>query len=365
MDRRPTRSRPVTVADVARAAQVSKATAARALGSYGAVSAEVRQRVLAAARQLDYRANELARTMATGRSGTLGVVVGDIENPFFGLAVRGISDAGKAAGYDVILSNSAEDVAEEQAAVEVLTAKGVDGLIVAPCERHAGAHLAALLGRGRPLVLLDREVAGLEVDAALVDGRAAAMAATRLLIEAGHRRIAYVTATAAPDWHFTAPAHIKLTTVLSRIEGFLEVAVAAGLTEADRQIGLGATDTRQAQRILAEILTASRRPTAILASDSKIALEVLRAAKALRLAIPRELSLVAFDDADWTSAVDPAVTVVAQPTYQLGVTAARMLIERIAGEHGPPRRRVLPAELIERESVAAPGGIGQPRRGDG
>src|SRR5439155_26890720 len=104
-------------------------------------------RILEAARLLDYRADELARTMATGRSGTIGVVVGDIENPFFGLAVRGIGDCAKEAGFDVILSNSAEDVAAERAAVNVLTAKGVDGLIVAPSAMHEKAHLQDALAR--------------------------------------------------------------------------------------------------------------------------------------------------------------------------------------------------------------------------
>lgn len=355
MDRRPRRPRPVTVADVARAAQVAKATAARALGGYGAVSAQVRERVLAAARLLDYRANELARTMATGRSGSIGVVVGDIENPFFGLAVRGISDAGKEAGFAVLLANSAESVAEEQAAVELLAAKGVDGLIVAPAERQTGAHLADVLARGRPLTLLDREVAGVAADAAVVDGKAAALAATRHLLAAGHRRIAYVTATAAADWRYGGPEQIKLTSVLGRIEGFLAAAGAAGLSEPERPVCLGATDTARAQRILAEILSSADSPTAVLASDSKIALEVLRAAKSLHLSVPQQLSLVAFDDADWTSAVDPAVTVVAQPTYELGVAATRMLLDRIAGHDGAPRRCVLEAGLIARNSVAAPG----------
>src|SRR3954451_17028346 len=125
MDKRLTLNPPVTVSDVGRTAQNSKATAARALGGYGSRRPDARRRVLEAARLLDYRVNELARTMATGRSGTIGVVVGDIENPFFGLAVRGTSARSKAAGFDVILSTSAGAVSAERAAVEVLTGMGV------------------------------------------------------------------------------------------------------------------------------------------------------------------------------------------------------------------------------------------------
>lgn len=355
MDRRRfTAKRPATVADVARAAQVSKAAAARALGDYGSVSPAMKLKILEAARRLDYRPNELARTMATGRSGTIGVVVGDIENPFFGLAVRGISDCARESGCDVILSNSGEDVAAERAAASVLMAKRVDGLIVAPAAMHDKAHLLDVLAQGCPLVLLDREVPGLSVDVALVDDKTAAQAATQFLIEAGHRRIAYITATAASDVHYSDPTQIALTTVLNRIAGILEACLRAGVPEPERYIRLGATDTPTSQTILTDLLTMLDRPSAIIASDSKIALEVFRAAKSLGLSVPRQLSLVTFDDADWTSAISPAVTVVAQPSYQLGFEAARMLIDRIGGARTEPRRCMLEATLIRRESVAAP-----------
>ncbi|MCW6510283.1 LacI family DNA-binding transcriptional regulator [Lichenifustis flavocetrariae] len=342
----------VTVADVARMAQVSKATAARALGDYGTVGAEVKQRVIEAARRLDYRVNELARTMATGRSGTIGVIVGDIENPFFGLAVRGVSDCAKAAGFDVILSNSSEDIVEERAAVDVMLAKGVDGLIVAPAMMRGTAHLEAVLKRGRPLVLLDRDVPGLDIDTALVDGKAATKEALRLLVEAGHRRIGYVTATEAPSPRYTGLSDITLSTVLNRIAGFLEGAAEAALPEPERYIRFGASSGVQGQGIIGDLLSAPDRPTAILASDSKIALDVMRAARSAGLVVPRHLSLVTFDDADWTSAVEPAITVIAQPTYELGREAARMLIERIQGERMAPRRCLLAAKIIVRESVA-------------
>lgn len=346
--------RAATVADVARAAQVSKATAARALGSYGAVSAEVKQRVLEAARRLDYRPNELARTMATGRSGTIGVIVGDIENPFFGLAVRGISDFAAESGFDVILSNSSETLAAERSSTRVFLTKRVDGLIVAPATMHDGAHLRDALAQGCPLVLLDRNVPGLPVDIAVVDDLAAAREATNLLLASGHRRLAYITATSAADTRYSGSEQIALTTVQNRIAGFVEAATAAGLAGSERQIRLGASTTVRSQAILLELLSAPDRPTAILSSDSKIALEVFRAARALGLGVPKDLSLITFDDADWTSAVSPTVTVVSQPSYQLGSAAARMLVERIGGEKAAPRHCVLETALIRRESVSPP-----------
>ena len=169
MEQSPARSSSVTVADVAREAGVSKATAARVLGGYGTVSAKVREAVKAAAAALDYRPNELARSMTTGRSGTIGVVVGDIENPFFSLAVRGITDVARLAGFNVILSNSGEDVAAEKAAIRTLVAKRVDGIIVSPAKEGDVEHLKDIERSGRPLALLDRSAPSLNVDTVIAD----------------------------------------------------------------------------------------------------------------------------------------------------------------------------------------------------
>ena len=349
--RRPAR-KSVTISDVAQMAQVSRATAARALGGYGVVSEPVRARVLEAAGRLDYRANALARTMATGRSGTIGLIVGDIENSFFSLAVRGIGDCAKEAGFDLLLANSAEDLAAEKAAVDVLLSKGVDGLIVAPCQKSDRSHFDDVLARGKPLVLLDRDVPGLPVDVVAVDGDGAARMATEMLLASGHRRIAYVTTSLRPEGD--DPADVVLTSVGDRIRGFLKATREAEGSPARAQIVYGVAKTEQAQAILRDVLTPSDRPTAILASDSKIALDVFRAAKHHGLKVPDDLSLATFDDADWMSALDPGVTVVAQPTYELGYAAADRLVARIGNSALPPRRLMLEAKPILRASVRRP-----------
>lgn len=344
----------VTVQDVAREAGVSKATAARVLGAYGTASPKARENVLAAARVLGYRANELARSMTTGRSGTIGVVVGDIENPFFGQAVRGISDRAGAAGFDVILANSGEDAAREQSAIRVLLGKRVDGLIVTPARLSETRHLQDVQRSGRPLVLLDRSVPTLDVDTVVTDDRAAAAAATRVLIEAGHRRIAYVSATSSDDPTYRGPHQIHLSSVRDRIEGFLEASAQAGIEEPAQYIRLGATRRGASHQIIADLLSLPRRPTAILASDSIVALEVFKTLGAFGLRIPDDLSLIAFHDADWTSVTSPPITVIAQPVYDLGMESAQLLVNRIGGATGAPERIVLATTLIERQSVGVP-----------
>jgi LacI family transcriptional regulator len=343
--------RPATVQDVARAAKVSKATAARALGQYGSVSARVMARVTAAAEALGYRPNELARSMSTGRSGTIGVIVGDIENPYFGLAVRGISDGAKARGFNVILANSGEDPAEEKAAVEVLVRKQIDGLIVAPASAGDTDHLRDIIDSGRPVVLMDRELPALMVDAVVIDDKTAARNATALLIAAGHSRIHYVTAAKLHEADAGEPQRIDLSTVANRIAGFTEALTDAGLSSSRRNILFGANHRDDGRRLIADLLTANDRPTAIIASDSLVALDVFRVMKALALTIPADVSLISFHDADWTSATTPSVTVVAQPAYELGQEVVAMLVERIDGLLAAPRRRELASLLIQRESV--------------
>ena len=351
----PTRKpRSVTVSDVARAANVSKATAARVLGGYGTVSGKVHADVVAAAKALDYRPNELARSMTTGKSGIIGVVVGDIENPFFSLAVRGISDAARAAGFNVILANSGERIEAEKAAVRLLIGKRVDGLIVTPSESRDTAHLRDIHRSGRPLALLDRALPDLDVDTVTVDDRDVAARATRILADAGHRNIAYVTAVDAEGHEYRDVGQIYTSSVRERIEGFLAACRDAGIDRPERYVRLGAMSPAETRKVANKLLSPADRPTAILASDSLIALEIFKVIRERGLRVPEDVSLITFHDADWTSVTSPPITVIDQPVYALGKGVAELLIRRLNGEARPPERLVLPTTIIERGSVGPP-----------
>lgn len=351
MDKSLSKSPSVTVADVARRAGVSKATAARVLGGYGTVSDRVREAVTAAASSLDYRPNELARSMTTGRSGTIGVVVGDIENPFFSLAVRGITDIARQAGFTVILINSGEDATAEKAAIRTLLAKRVDGLVVSPAKENDVEHLQEAIRSGLPLALLDRGGDTLDVDTVLADDRHAAENVTSRLIALGHRRIAYLTACDTPDHCFHTSQDISTGSVRRRIEGYLEVCRKSGLPGMENWVKVGAVTPERTHRIVTEMLQSSNPPTAIIASDSIIGLEVFKAHRDLGVNIPGDVSLVSFHDADWTSVTTPPITVVRQPVYELGATAAKLLVERLSGADQAARKVVLKTEVIERAST--------------
>jgi len=350
MKNAPSKTRAVTVADVAQAANVSKATAARVLGGYGIVSDKVHAEVVSAAKALDYRPNELARSMTTGRSGLLGVVVGDIENPFFSLAVRGISDVARASSFNVILANSGEEIEAEKAAVRVLIGKRVDGLIITPSDSRDVAHLRDIDRSGRPLALLDRALLDFNVDTVTVDDRDAAVRVARLLVAAGHRKIAYFTAAeseARPDWDFT---QIPTSTVRERISGLLAVCAEANIAAPERYLVFGAKKSRTAS-IIAKVFSGPNRPTAIIASDSIIGLEIYKAIRDLGLSVPQHVSLITFHDADWTSVTTPPITAVDQPVYAMGKAVAELLIRRLKGETHPPQRIVVPTSIVERGSV--------------
>jgi LacI family transcriptional regulator len=350
------RRRDVTVADVARAAQVSKAQAARALGNYGAVSDDVRERVLAAAEELSYRPNELARSMNTGKSHTIGVVVGDIENPHFGLATRGITDTVKKSGYNVILVNTDEERAAEVDAVQVLLDKRVDGLIVAPASSNETEHLQRVYESGRPLVLLDRTAKGLSAVTVAVDTEDISYEAARYLINLGHRRIAFIS-TLKSDSPFSTASQVDSSQISERLDGMRRAFAEEGLAFPHDLVRLNAGDADSIRSITRELLVRPDPATVVVASDGLIALSALGAIQELELSIPRDVSFLMFDDFAWTRLTAPPLTVIAQPVYDMGVAAATALLRQIEGRKSPDPVPALEARLIHRGSLGSPRGV--------
>jgi len=353
-----------TVRDIAAAAGVSKATAARALGGYGLVSEAARQQVLETAERLGYRANTVARSMITGTTNTLALIVADIENPFFARAARGFTDTARREGYEVIVANTDEDVDAERAAVKVLLEKRVDGLVVAAASRLSFDHLEAAQSAGVQVVLLDRHIPGLAADSVLVDSRAAARSAVNHLIELGHERIALVTGASPEEIARGTGGYSRhlMSTGRDRIDGYRQALRDAGIELVPEYLKLGDFHREAAGELARELLAATPRPSAIFTTDAVITLGVLEALQRGGVAIPDDVSLIGFDDPDWTVVVHPRLTVVAQPAYDLGALAAQRVILRIRGDESKPRRHRLPTELVVRESAGpAPKGGGQRR----
>jgi LacI family transcriptional regulator len=348
-----------TVLDVAKLAGVSTATAARALGGYGSVSPATLQRVQAAAAELGYRPNALARSMITGLTHTVGVVLADIENPFFYGALRGITDTARSRGFDVLLANTDEDPADERKAIAALVERRVEGLILCPTDGESRAHLSALIESGMPIVLLDRPMRGLKADSVGLDNRQAAADATRHLIDLGHRRIGIITG-GPPETEASlrrprmkGVERIGNTTFPARAAGFRDAMLAAGIEPRPEYLSAGGFHRHEAEAATTELMQLAEPPTAIIAFDSILTLGALLAFRRLGLRCPEDVSLVGFDDAEWAEVVSPPLSVVRQPVYDIGAKACQLLLDRIKSPERKPSSHRLKGTFVERSSTTA------------
>ncbi|OXM72617.1 LacI family transcriptional regulator [Amycolatopsis sp. KNN50.9b] len=341
--------------DVARAAGVSTATAGRALGGYGQVSERTRERVLAAAAELGYRPNGLARSMVTGSTQTIGVVVTDVANPFFATALRGITDVTSPAGFEVLLANTGGVLEAEQRAVTVMSEKRVDGVIVAAARPGEGAHLRRAMDAGVPVVLIDRQVNGVpEADSVTVDNDHAAAEAVGHLAELGHRRIGVITEAGDQLARVrTGNRRRGLFPSAVRLRGYVSALEAAGLPVDAELVASARYDRESAYDALNRLLDLPEPPTAVLCTDNVLASGAYRAAQDRGLRMPSQLSLIGFDDEPWTTLVRPGLTIVEQPTYDLGARAGRQLLDRITAGDAPrrPQHVQLRAKLVARGST--------------
>jgi LacI family transcriptional regulator len=355
--------RRVTIPDIAREAGVSPATVGRALGGYGYVRDEIRERIRQTAENLGYRPNGLARSMITGRTNSIGVVCADIANPFFASATRGISDVARKEGFGIILTNSDEDIEMEREAVRLLLEKQVDGIIAAPANSADGAHLRAAMNGGTPIVLLDRSIPGLKADAVLTDSAEGTRTAVRHLLGQGHRRIAIIAelrTSKDADWRKWVskrklPDPQLMMPSGTRLLGYLKAHHEAGVPVDPELIrATGTYDSAQAREQTMAALALDRPPTAIFTADNVMTHGAYQAVQELGVAIPDDLSFVAYDDMEWMIFVKPAITAVSQPIYEMGVAAADMLIRRLQAPERASSMLVLEAQLVVRGSTAKP-----------
>jgi LacI family transcriptional regulator len=350
-----------TVADVAREAGVSVATAGRALGDYGRVGDALRDQVRAAAARLGYSPNVVARSMRSGGTRTIGFVGADISNPYFATAMRGICDVAREEGYEAILANSDDRLDIERAAVKVLLEKQIDGIVVTPNAVIDVGHLQRAQKLGVPIVLLDRHSSVLDADSVVIDNEAAAHEAVSYLLRLGHRRVGMLVC-ADPD---ESPELVSRNDTgrlrvlgaarpsIDRIRGYLAAVDdhrATSSAELIRYTEIG--DAVHAEQEAEALLALPEPPTAVFAADNVATQGLFTAIRRRRLTIPDDVSVVGFDDLDWTTLVDPPLTVVAQSPMDMGRTAAERLFARIKGDDRPGERIVLPTRLIVRDSAA-------------
>ena len=342
----PVRKKPATLADVAREAGVVAMTASRAINGSGYVSQEVRERVLAAARKLNYRPNMLARSLKGQRLKAVGIMLPDIANPFSSELVEGMKDVLEPEGYTPFIALAGRGVEHEREGLQSFVDHRVDGLLVATLRTDKGdAFLLELEAQGIPMVTVGREVKGMQVDCVTADHWKGAFDVTTHLIELGHRLIGFVGIAAAD-----APA-------LRRYQGYLAALEKAGLsvgpeyTVGPEYAPAFATqdDGYEGMMRLAKL---DAPPTAVLARNDSAAIGAMRAAHTLGIRVPEDLSVAGFDNIPLAAFWTPALTTVAQPIREQGKLAARILLDKIEGKStAVGETRTMECEVVVREST--------------
>jgi len=332
----------ITIADVAKRAGVSKMTVSRVINNSGYISQETRERVERAIDELGYIPNTLARSLRFKQTQTIGLIVTDITNPFFTTLARGVEDVASAHNFSVIFCNTDESLEEEARYVTVLLQKQIDGLLLVPAGRRSAA-MNLLRGHSTPLVLLDRRVPTVRADVVCCDSELGAYELARHLLDLGHERIAVLG----------GPAEVP--SAMDRVAGYRRAMTEAGLGRSVTAVYYSPFTIEGGYEAARQALAVSPRPTALFAANNFIAIGALRALRDAGLRVREDVSVVAFDDLPNSMVIEPFLTAVVQPAYDMGRQATLLLLERLAGG-GPeaPREILLPTELIIRSSSGPP-----------
>lgn len=332
-----------TMADVAQAAGVSTATVSRVLrGERGTSSLETRQRVLASAAELGYIVNSVASSMRHRRTRTVGLVIADVANPWFGQLVGGVESVLGPAGFSVILANTNNDVERERAAIQTLLQKQVEALILASSSAD-GTHLREAIARGTTVVLVDAELPDLDVDSVTIDNLAAARMAVDHLLDLGHTDVAIVIGGAGP------------ASDRARLRGYQEALADRGLKVPHEYICSGADTFEGGHAAAASLLEQWRRPSAVFATNNLMTVGTLMAIADAGLKVPDDISVVGIDDMEWYPIAEPAVTAVYESAVDMGRLAAERLLLRVHRRRQPAAERIrLPVEFRVRESAGPP-----------
>ncbi len=329
-----------TMKEVAERAGVSTATVSRVLAGRKGAGPTVRARVEQAVRDLDFQPNRLAAGLRARQRKVVGLIIPDLQNPFFTGVVAGLESVLCSAGYTLLLCHSDGLAEREEVHFGVLRGEGIAGLVLIPGNESEARYDVLRLWKV-PVVAVDRSPRGLETDLVCVTNREGARMAVEHLLRLGHTGIALIN----------GPRNLDVSQ--ERLAGFRDALQAAGLTERKSFVAFG--DFRQAGGYAAMngLLKQTPHPRAVLIANNLMTLGALQAIHAAGLRIPGDVAVIGFDDMPWAATLLPPLTAVAQPAEELGRTAGRLLLDRIQDPGRMIRQVVLPTQLIIRASCGA------------
>lgn len=335
----------VTLNDIAEQAGVSVSTVSRVLNKKASkyrISRETEAAILEAARNLKYRPNQIARGLRLNKTNTLGIIAPDISNPFFAYVIKRVQNVAHHLGYSVVVCNTDENLEQEIEHVNVMYRNRVDGLIAMPVGQQYSHYSEWFERGGRPLVLLDRCFDAIDASSVVVDNYSGSFEAVKHLIEHGHHRIAFIQGL--PGTY----------TNNERLRGYRAALESHGIPFNDDMIVGGDFREENGYMETKLLLTSSDPPTAIFATSDLITLGALKAISEEGLEVPRDISLIMFDDVDFAPYLRCPITAVRQPKELMGEMAVKLLVEELKEERRESKRIVLKTSLVVRESVGPP-----------
>jgi LacI family transcriptional regulator len=331
----------VTIDDIARIAGVSKATVSRVINQKtDGVGKETRQRIQKLIDDLDYKPNLLARGIVTSKTKTLGVILPDITNPFFPELIKSIENYANKSGYTVIFGNTDFSLEKEQNYISTFIAKRVDGIILTSTVENASTIHERLKKYNVPCVLLDRSVKQMDYGAGVfVDNEDAIFMACEYLIRNGNKEIAFISGS------------LNLSTSRERLEGYTTALLQYGIPYSKRLIRYGNYTLDSGYKAILDLYNDKVSFTSVIAANDTMAIGAIRALKKLGYSVPNDIEVIGFDNIELSAMIDPPLTTIQQPTYEMGQEATKLLLLLIEGKEPETRLIRLQPSMVFRSTT--------------
>jgi LacI family transcriptional regulator len=335
----------VTIKDIARELGISPSTVSRALKDHPDISPQTKKAVNELAEKLNYQPNIVALSLRQSKTNTLGVIIPELVHFFFSTVISGIEDVAYSAGYNVIITQSNESLQREKTDIKALFNSRVDGMLISISrETSTFDHIESILAKGVPMVFFDRVYENANSSSVIVDDLSGAKEATQHLISQGCKRIA----------HLEGPPNLGITK--QRLEGYVQALNEAGYSvDKDLIVSCPQGTIEEGKAATEQLLKLPNRPDAIFATNDPAAMGAMQAIKAAGLKIPDDVAVVGFSNWVFSGLLDPSLTSVDQPGFEMGQEAAKLLIRQIEvkskdNEEPTPETKILKTKLIVRDS---------------
>lgn len=327
-----------TIYDIAKEAGVSIATVSKVINQTGRISDKTRQHVMEVMKRLNYQPSVVASALTKKRTYTIGLLVPDLANPFFAEIARSVEDRAHELGYNLVICNTDNDLNKEERYTNLLRQKSADGIILATGVRSS-ASLKKLLQQKQAIAVIARDMPALAVDTVLVDDFLGGYLAASHLLELGHRHIAVIS------------EDLEVMSSRDRVRGYRQALEEADVPFEEKWVRVSAFQLQDGKETAGRLLDEPDRPTAIFACNDLMAIGAIQAARERGLAVPRDLSVVGFDNTVLAGIIDPPLTTIAQPIQEMGRQVVNLISQEINGEKNAKQRVVLVPELVVREST--------------